>query len=122
MPEPDLIVVSPEAVGARSIEKPPVVVVEVLSPTGKDRDLFEKRRIYGQAGALWYWLVDPAGPAWRSCAWSRDATRMQRGSRWFSVHHGGPVPRHCCAQPTLGLRRTRPPTRRRRAAAELRRR
>ena len=25
--------------------------------------MFEKRRIYGQAGALWYWLVDPADPS-----------------------------------------------------------
>jgi Uma2 family endonuclease len=63
VPEPDLMVVSPEAVGGRAIEKPPVIVVEVLSPTGKDRDLFDKRRIYEQAGALWYWLVDPAGPS-----------------------------------------------------------
>jgi hypothetical protein len=38
-------------------------VVEVLSPTGKDRDLFDKRRIYGQAGAQWYWLVEPADPS-----------------------------------------------------------
>jgi Uma2 family endonuclease len=63
VPEPDLMVVSPEAVGGRAIEKPPVIVVEVLSPTGKDRDLFDKRRIYAQAGAEWYWLVDPAGPS-----------------------------------------------------------
>jgi Uma2 family endonuclease len=63
VPEPDLMVVSPEAVGDRAIERPPVIVVEVMSPTGKDRDLFDKRRIYGQAGALWYWLVDPAGPS-----------------------------------------------------------
>lgn len=60
VPEPDLMVVSPEAVGGRAIEKAPVIVVEVLSPTGKDRDLFDKRRIYGQAGAQWYWLVEPA--------------------------------------------------------------
>jgi Uma2 family endonuclease len=63
VPEPDLMVVSPEAVGGRAIEKAPVIVVEVLSPTGKDRDLFDKRRIYGQAGAQWYWLVEPADPS-----------------------------------------------------------
>ncbi len=63
VPGPDLMVVSPEAVGGRAIEKAPVIVVEVLSPTGKDRDLFEKRRIYSQAGALWYWIVDPADPS-----------------------------------------------------------
>jgi Uma2 family endonuclease len=63
VPEPDLMVVSPDAVGERAIEKPPVIVVEVLSPSGKDRDLFDMRRIYEQGAALWYWLVDPAGPS-----------------------------------------------------------
>jgi Uma2 family endonuclease len=63
VPEPDLMVVSPDAVGGRAIEKPPVVVVEVLSPSGKNRDLFDKGRIYAEAGALWYWLVDPEGPS-----------------------------------------------------------
>lgn len=59
VPEPDLMVVSPEAVTPRAIEQPPRLVVEILSPTGHGRDLSEKRRIYAEGGAPWYWLVEP---------------------------------------------------------------
>jgi len=62
VPEPDLLVVAPDAVTERAIAGPPLLVVEVLSPTGRNRDLFEKRRIYAEGGAAWYWLVDPAVP------------------------------------------------------------
>lgn len=63
VPEPDLIVAAPEAVTERAIVGRPLLVVEVLSPTGRDRDLSEKRRIYAAGGAAWYWLVDPAVPS-----------------------------------------------------------
>ena len=62
VPEPDLLVVAPEAVTAQAIQRPPRLVVEVLSPSGRDRDLFEKRRIYAKGGAAFYWIVDPAEP------------------------------------------------------------
>jgi len=63
VPEPDLMVVSREAVGKQAVEHPPLLVVEILSPTGRDRDVYEKRRIYANAGAAWYWLVDPDQPS-----------------------------------------------------------
>lgn len=63
VPEPDLMVVSPEAIGPRAIEQPPALVVEVLPPSGRGRDLSEKRRIYAEGGASWYWVVDPAEPS-----------------------------------------------------------
>ncbi|MDQ6617346.1 MAG: Uma2 family endonuclease [Actinomycetota bacterium] len=63
VPEPDLMVVAPEAVTPQAIQHPPVLVVEVLSPSGRDRDLFEKRRIYAKGGAATYWIVDPAEPS-----------------------------------------------------------
>ncbi|MGH9063957.1 MAG: Uma2 family endonuclease [Acidimicrobiales bacterium] len=63
VPEPDLMVVSPEAVAPRAVERPPLLVVEVLSPSGRDRDLSEKRRIYARGGARTYWIVDPAEPS-----------------------------------------------------------
>lgn len=63
VPEPDLMVVNPEAIGPRAIEQPPTLVVEVLSPSGRGRDLSEKRRIYAEGGAAWYWIVDPTGPS-----------------------------------------------------------
>lgn len=63
VPEPDLIVAAPEVITERAIEGAPVIVVEVLSASGRDRDLFDKRRIYAAGGAAWYWVVDPAEPS-----------------------------------------------------------
>ena len=63
VPEPDLLVVAPEAVTERAVTAPPVLVVEVLSPGNRGRDLSEKRRIYADGGAAWYWIVDPAVPS-----------------------------------------------------------
>lgn len=63
VPEPDVIVAAPEATTERAVEGPPVLVVEVLSPTGRVRDLEAKRRVYAQGGASWYWIVDPGIPS-----------------------------------------------------------
>ncbi|MGH9116171.1 MAG: Uma2 family endonuclease [Acidimicrobiales bacterium] len=63
VPEPDLIVASPEIITKRAVEGPPLLVVEVLSRTGRNRDLSEKRRIYAEGGASWYWIFDPDEPS-----------------------------------------------------------
>lgn len=63
VPGPDLMVVSPHAITPRAIERPPLLVVEILSPRGRGRDLSEKRRLYAEGGAHWYWLVDPEVPS-----------------------------------------------------------
>jgi Uma2 family endonuclease len=63
VPEPDLMVVTPDAIGPRAIERPPVLVVEILSASGRGRDLSEKRRIYAEGRAAWYWIVDPDEPS-----------------------------------------------------------
>ena len=63
VPEPDLIVVDPSAVGERAVEGTPALVVEVLSAFGRTRDLEEKRRLYSAAGCPRYWIVDPDVPS-----------------------------------------------------------
>ncbi len=63
VPQPDLMVVTPEAIGPRAVERPPLLVVEILSPTGRGRDLSEKRRVYAEGRAAWYWIVDPEEPS-----------------------------------------------------------
>lgn len=35
----------------------------MLSPSGRGRDLYEKRRIYATGGAEWYWIVDHDEPS-----------------------------------------------------------
>lgn len=63
VPEPDLMVVAPEAIGPRAIERPPLLVVEILSRSGRGRDFYEKRRIYAEGRAAWYWIVEPGEPS-----------------------------------------------------------
>jgi Uma2 family endonuclease len=60
--QPDLAVVTVEQVRSIPLERPPLLAVEILSPTSHERDLVAKRAQYAAAGLNWYWIVDPAGP------------------------------------------------------------
>ena len=63
VPEPDIIVAPRAVITRRAVEGPPTLVIEILSPGGRPRDLHEKRRIYAEGGAAWYWIVDPEIPS-----------------------------------------------------------
>jgi Uma2 family endonuclease len=52
------------------------LVVEVLSPSNRNADLVEKRRVYAEAGIRHYWIVDPADPVGES-----TVTRLRLGTR-----------------------------------------
>ena len=61
-PEPDVVMVRKEKralMTKRAIEGAPDVVVEVLSPSTKKRDLQLKRRLYAKYGIGEYWVVHP---------------------------------------------------------------
>jgi Uma2 family endonuclease len=60
--EPDLLFVgsaSLDRLGDVSLEGPPDVAIEILSPATRDYDLGEKRRVYADAGIAEYWIIDP---------------------------------------------------------------
>jgi Uma2 family endonuclease len=58
--QPDLLVVAaPSQVTGRAIEGPPLLVVEVLSPSSRAQDRFVKMRRYGVLGVPHYWILDP---------------------------------------------------------------
>jgi Uma2 family endonuclease len=59
--EPDLMVRAAPATGEQDWERMPVpiLVVEVLSPTTRRRDLNQKKSFYLDAGVAEYWVVDP---------------------------------------------------------------
>jgi Uma2 family endonuclease len=58
--EPDILVVSdPGQVSSRGIEGPPLLVVEVLSPSTRERDRTLKAQRYAALGVRHYWIVDP---------------------------------------------------------------
>lgn len=59
---PDLVVVpfdAREGITDRGIEVPPILVVEVLSPSSRTIDRVRKPRRYLELGVPTYWVVDP---------------------------------------------------------------
>jgi Uma2 family endonuclease len=57
---PDLLVVAdPKLVSRRGIEGPPLLIVEILSPSTGKLDRGAKARRYAALGVLHYWIVDP---------------------------------------------------------------
>ncbi|HUR48912.1 MAG TPA: Uma2 family endonuclease [Acidimicrobiales bacterium] len=48
---------------AKRLEVPPLLAVEILSPSTRQRDLHLKKRAYEDASLGWYWIVDPDAPS-----------------------------------------------------------
>jgi Uma2 family endonuclease len=58
--QPDLVVVAnPSQISGRGIEGPPLLVIEVLSPTTTVYDRTTKSQRYVALGIPHYWIVDP---------------------------------------------------------------
>ncbi len=60
--QPDLIFVSRSRlsiIGEHLYRRAPDLLVEILSPSTRDRDRREKARLYAMSGVPEYWLVDP---------------------------------------------------------------
>jgi Uma2 family endonuclease len=61
--EPDLLVAPRDAFTERNLPVPPLLAVEVLSPSNRSHDLVRKRNAYARAGLENYWIVDPDIPS-----------------------------------------------------------
>ena len=64
--QPDLIFLSYERFGVvsgRPIDGAPDLIVEILSPSTRDKDLVEKKALYERFGVREYWTVDPEARA-----------------------------------------------------------
>ena len=60
---PDIVFIAKDrlhVIGPRAVDAPPDLVVEILSPGTRQRDLTVKRDLYAQFGVREYWVVDPA--------------------------------------------------------------
>ena len=57
--EPDIVVVADDAPDPDVLRVPPLLVVEILSPSTRAEDLGRKAGAYAAGGARHYWVVDP---------------------------------------------------------------
>jgi Uma2 family endonuclease len=60
--QPDILLLlpaSPARVEMRGVVGAPDLIVEIVSPSNRGRDLLLKRALYARAGVREYWLVDP---------------------------------------------------------------
>lgn len=60
--QPDVAVVDEGEADQPRLTSPPLLVVEVISPSSRSLDLGAKRVAYAQAGVGSYWVVDPEPP------------------------------------------------------------
>jgi Uma2 family endonuclease len=61
--QPDILVARRADLGPKRLERPPLLVIEVLSPSTRRIDLATKRMAYADTGVAAYWLVDPDVPS-----------------------------------------------------------
>jgi len=60
--DPDLVVVRMDQVGGAKFTEPPLLVVEIRSPSTALVDLNRKKAAYERFGAYSYWIVNPDPP------------------------------------------------------------
>lgn len=85
--EPDVSVCERDKVGEKRLYFPPVLCVEVLSPSTRTRDLAVKRAVYERGGVAAYWVIDPAGhPPIRRTGRRRGRSHL-RGRRPLPCDH-----------------------------------
>jgi len=75
--EPDLLVIDDAAIVDDKVQGGlPLMVVEILSPSSRRRDVGDKLTAYRDAGVPAYWVVDPINPRLR--AWElRDGEYVE---------------------------------------------
>ncbi|QKT08751.1 Uma2 family endonuclease [Gordonia sp. X0973] len=61
--QPDLLIAPRDAFTERDLPGPPVLAVEVLSPSTRSVDLLLKKDRLRRAECQHYWVVDPDGPS-----------------------------------------------------------
>jgi Uma2 family endonuclease len=73
--QPDILFVSNARlgiIGEANISAPPDLVIEILSPSTRNKDLDIKRKIYAGFGVREYWIVDPEAETVDVLVWSEQ--------------------------------------------------
>ncbi len=56
---PDLMVICNDNLDSTRYEKPPLIAIEIVSPSSVSRDFYTKRQKYARLGVQEYWIVSP---------------------------------------------------------------
>jgi len=73
--QPDILFVRKERlaiIGSANLQGAPDLVIEILSPGTRSRDLEVKRKIYARFGVQEYWIVDPDAETIEVLVWGED--------------------------------------------------
>lgn len=108
--EPDIVVAVDDDVGPARLERTPLLLVEVASPTTRMIDRGTKRLAYEAAGVPEYWLVDPDEPSLtvlRLIDGRYEQTANVTGDEPYEATYPFPV---TIVPSQLGRRRGKPPT------------
>lgn len=96
--QPDLLVAPRSAISEAGLQGPPLLAVEVLSPSTVHVDLGLKKARYAAAGCQAYWVVDPGSPdhdpsitVWRLEDGGYVETAVARGTESLIVQFPHPV-------------------------------
>jgi Uma2 family endonuclease len=60
--QPDVLVARRDRIGEKNIVHPPVLAVEVLSPSTRAKDLVLYPAFYASSGVAYYWTFNPKDP------------------------------------------------------------
>jgi Uma2 family endonuclease len=85
--QPDVVVIGEEP-NRKHLSLPPLLVVEVLSPSTRIFDLNVKLRVYGQSGVKHYWVVDVEVPSLRVYEAEADELRLVAEVTGEDTWHG----------------------------------
>lgn len=86
---PDLILIADDQLGIltdKNVQGPPALVVEVLSPSTRRRDIGIKRQLFDRTGVREYWIVD--GKLDQVEIHRRDADRVLRLTEQIAAADG----------------------------------
>jgi Uma2 family endonuclease len=93
---PDVVVVHLDDVGGGKRSAPPLLVVEVRSPSTAMIDLGRKKAAYERFGVPSYWVANPSSARPEITVFElRDGRYVTRAEDDRAVHRGPPVPRQC---------------------------
>lgn len=88
MLQPDLLVARTEDFGDEELSGPPLLAIEILSPSTRSLDLFVKKERLARAGCPHYWIVDadePSITAWDLMDGQYRQMGTARAAESFSV-------------------------------------